>query len=430
MGRLDKLCNMCKPSVFFKLNACSLVCTAVLACGFFAIALPVQAMTRCELGGKLVNPDNGSETAGLTGTLRCKDTDTGLLQREQALRSGQYVGLERFYDRQGRLERERMVNERGNTDGFERSFWPNGQLRKDAVQVNGGDRGVARSYGDAGKLQRISFTLDRLVLASMAFDKDGKLTELTCPQTSVMPEDRKRCGFDGKVQSTLYQNGMRREVLTFDQGKLLAVTTYRNNNSLEPPAPQGEQVWGELSFQNGQRLHRIYNPTGNAAGKSVLREERLYEPGPSLQGVEYRVTSTQGRLQWSKAWGANAQLTEHIRYANGQPAFLERWYLNGVVKEKTTTTHEMGGSKSAQESYDAAGHLITRQNTLTVGTDGPQRVGTQQSFYPNGQTATEDTYSPIDDRGRTRLIARKQWNDTGKLLSNDEILKDGSNKRL
>jgi hypothetical protein len=56
-----------------------------------------SAIVRCELGGKGVNPNNGNETAGLTGILRCKDEDSGKLQREQELRNGKNIGLEAVF---------------------------------------------------------------------------------------------------------------------------------------------------------------------------------------------------------------------------------------------------------------------------------------------------------------------------------------------
>lgn len=47
-----------------------------------------STIIRCEMNGKSVNPNNGSETANLAGMLRRKDEDPSKLQREQALRDG------------------------------------------------------------------------------------------------------------------------------------------------------------------------------------------------------------------------------------------------------------------------------------------------------------------------------------------------------
>jgi antitoxin component YwqK of YwqJK toxin-antitoxin module len=382
----------------------------------------------CELNGKSVNPYNGSTTKGLTGIMRCKEESTGLPTSEQELRGGVFMGLSRFYDSKGNVQRERMINERGTTDGFEREFWPNGKLRSESNQNNGSTRGASRRFFETGKIDRVSFTLDGQVLATASWDRDGLLTDLDCAQASVVPEVNKLCGFEGRVQTALFENGKRRELRTMEQGKVLAATIYRPV-SRQFAVTDAEVVVGELAFQNGQLWHRVYNTEGAANGKNVLREERLYEPGRNLQGNEYRVTSSEGRLQWSKAWGANEQLLEHIRYTNGRPNLTERWYLNGAMKEKITVTLDGGGSRSVRESYNDDGKMTERQSIIAFGVNRDQLTGLQQSFHANGKVAVEDTYSKPDEHGRTRLIARKQWDQNGKLQSDDDILEDGSRRR-
>ena len=392
------------------------------------LASAAWAVPRCEVSGKSVSPYNGSTTEGLTGMMRCKEETTGLPTSDQELRNGVFMGLSRFYDAKGNIQRERMINERGNTDGFEREFWPDGKLRSESSQNNGSTRGASRRFFETGKIDRASFTLDSQILASLAWDRDGNLISASCAQASVLPEDSKPCGFEGKVQTALFQNGKRRELRTIEQGKILAATIYRAA-SVQFAAADAEVVIGEMAFQNGQRWHRFYNAEGAANGKNVLREERLYEPGRNSQGSDYAVTSSSGRLQWSKAWGANGQLIEHIRYANGQPNVAERWYLNGAMKEKVTVTLDGGGSKSVRESFDDDGKMTERQSTIAFGANRDQLTGLQQSFHANGKVAVEDTYSKPDDQGRTRLVARKQWDQNGKLQSDDQILEDGSRLR-
>jgi antitoxin component YwqK of YwqJK toxin-antitoxin module len=397
-----------------------------LVLGVFSSA--VWAEVRCAVGGKSVSPYDASTTAGVTGMMRCKDERTGLPSSEQELRGGVFMGLSRSYDASGRLQRERMINERGNTEGFEREFWPNGKLRAESSQNNGNVRGAARTYFDSGKIERASFTLDGTVMTSLAWDRNGDLTSLMCSQATVLVEDTKPCGFEGRVQTTLFQNGKRRELRTMEQGKILAATTYRlPARDAEPQA--GEQIASEAAFQNGQRWQRVFNPAGADHGKNVLREERLYEPGRNFQGNDYRVNSTDGLLQWSKAWGANEQLTEHIRYVNGRPQLTERWHPNSAMKERITVTSDGGGSRSVRESFDDGGQLTARQTTIAFGSNRDQLTGQQQSFHSNGKLAVEETYSKPDEYGRTRLVTRKQWDNNGKLQSDDDILEDGSRRR-
>jgi antitoxin component YwqK of YwqJK toxin-antitoxin module len=384
-----------------------------------------NAIIRCEMNGKPVNQSNGAELIGLTGMLHCTEQDTGKLQREQEMKNGKFIGLERMYAREGYLVRERTVNERGNTQGIEKEFWLSGKLRRESTHDNGTAVGAARSYHDNGQPERVSFVADSRVQASLSYNKDGVLTELSCHSTSVVPEDRKPCGFDGKVRTTTASAGSNepRSVHTYEQGKLLASTTYREDGN----------VWAELAMKDGARWHRIYDARGTKDGKNVLREERLYEPSDDKK---YRLGNEGGPLQWSKQWGANEQLIEHIRYSKSNPVAIERWYLNGAIKEKIVAIsvaegnpHGGLGVRSLREQYDDTGRITSRENFVGTGDNRAQPVGLQQAFYPNGKIAVEETYSPLDDRNRSRLVARKEWDESGKLMADDEILEDGSRKR-
>ena len=383
------------------------------------------------VGNKVVSPYNAATIAGITGMMRCKSEITGVLTSEQELRGGVFMGLSRFYSASGKVERERLVNERGNTEGFERDYWPNGNLRAESSQNNGNIRGAARTYFESGKIERASFTLDSTVLASLSWDRDGDLVSLTCSQATVLVEDSKPCGFEGKVQTALFQNGQRRELRTMEQGKVITATTYRPaaRDGIATAANTAGQVASESAFQNGQRWQRVFNTEGAASGKNVLREERLYEPGRTFQGNDYRVNSTDGRLQWSKAWAANEQLTEHVRYANGRPVLTERWYPTGAMKEKIAVTPDGGANRSVRDSFDYSGQLTERQTVISFGSNRDQLTGQQQLFHSNGTLAIEETYSKPDEYGRTRSIARKQWDKNGQLMSEDDGQEDGARRR-
>ncbi len=383
-----------------------------------------HAVIQCEMNGKPVNQSNGNDLVGLTGLLRCTQQDTGKLQREQEMRNGKFIGIERFFDREGRLQRERVVNERGNSDGEVKEFWPSGQLRRQSNEIDGSTQGAVRRYYDNGQLESASFTADNRVQASLSFSKEGGLTDIRCHSASVLAEDRKPCGFEGRIQTATVNSGRAggkpSAIYTYEQGKLLAATTYRDDGN----------VWAELALQNGARWHRVFDARGSKDGKNVLREERLYEI--DTEG-RYRVTDNGGRLQWSKLWGSNEQLTEHSRFSNGRAVLTERWYLNGALKERLITSGEGEGkgvlARVVHERYDDQGLLNTRENLVAQSPFGNLRTGPQQSYHANGKLAMEETYSAPDERSRTRLIARKQWDESGKLTADEEILEDGSRKR-
>ncbi|MFT3956509.1 MAG: hypothetical protein QM722_19635 [Piscinibacter sp.] len=137
---------------------------ALLSIVLLAWPLAAHAIQTCELNGVHVNPANGHTTAGKTGLMRCKDADSGVLQREQELRDGKFMGLVRFY-RNGVLEQEHSVNERGNRDGVARTYAAtagakNPLLREETMR-NGTTVGLARSWHAGGALRRASLSRRR-----------------------------------------------------------------------------------------------------------------------------------------------------------------------------------------------------------------------------------------------------------------------------
>ena len=97
------------------------------------IAGPAHAIQTCELGGQPVDSTNGAATAGKTGLMRCRDADTGAVLREQELRDGRFMGIVRHF-KDGQVEREFSVNEKGNRDGLARGW---------SVEESGHFRGLA-----------------------------------------------------------------------------------------------------------------------------------------------------------------------------------------------------------------------------------------------------------------------------------------------
>jgi antitoxin component YwqK of YwqJK toxin-antitoxin module len=379
-----------------------LIFIASICCAFTGQA---SAIVRCELGGKSVNPNNGNETAGLTGMLRCKDEDSGKLQREQELRNGKNVGLERFFDRNGNIIKERTINERGNTQGLETTFWPNGQVKSEETADNGQTQGAVRQFYETGKLRRLSFVQDRRELFEISFNTDGSYAELRCHASSVLAEDRKPCGFEGKTDTKILdQTGKLRALQTWEQGKLLVSMGYRDNGELE----------SDMRFEQGRRVHKKFHDT-----KNQLREERVFETSDHI------LRSSQGSPLTLKQWAASGQLVLHTRYADGKANLTERWYLNGALKEKVSVTGSSNTTRTLRENYADTGKIASRE---TLNADN-QVVGLRQMYFSNGNIMREDAYSEPDGRGRTQLTRRREWDESGKLTADDEILEDGSRRR-
>lgn len=366
------------------------------------------AVIRCELEGKPINVSNGAELAGKSGLVRCREEDTGHLQREQELQGGKFIGQERMFDREGRLLRERTVNERGNSHGRVAEFWPNGQLRREETADNGRTQGAVRRFSAAGRLERVSFHGEGQELFFVEYNSKGQPARLLCPRTSVLPEDRKLCGFEGAVDTELYvESGARSAQLRYDQGRLLAATEWSSDGIVA-----AQQAWVD-----GRRVHKSFYTEG---GKSVLREERVFTPD------DRTLRDTRGQLLSARRYGASGQPIEQRSFgADGREAQVERWYLNGSVRERSTWSGSGKDARLVRELYRDDGKL-TRREQLNA---DQWPVGVQQAFHDNGRLAVEELYAEPDARGRSRVTARKQWDEAGKLLADDVILEDGSRKQ-
>ncbi|MEO6973218.1 MAG: hypothetical protein ABI135_07360 [Rhodoferax sp.] len=363
------------------------------------------------MGGKPVNPSDGSAIAGLSGVLRCRDDDTGQLQREQELRAGKYLGIERFFDRNGKLSKERSVNERGNSQGRVREIWPNGQLKRESLADDGDTHGLVSSFAQNGQPESVRFVLERQELFVLEYNAQGQMTALQCPPASVTREDRKPCGFEGRTDTTLYDShGHKLALRTYEQGLLLAATRWQGDGTLE----------ARQLFDGGRRVQRRYSAQGTTSDKSVLREERVFEPDANA------LNATRGLLHSLKLWGANGQLTEAHHYVGGHEVALQRWFLNGKLPERRALVGTGDQARVLRESFSDAGVLLRRDRFLAGADDADRPIGAQQTFHGDGTLASEETWSPADASGRTRLVARKSWDESGRLTADDDILEDGS----
>src|SRR5450432_3314973 len=133
-----------------------------IVAALLAFAAPALAVQECELNGEHVNPNNGNTTAGKTGLMRCRDGESGPVVREQELKGGVFMGVVRSFNKDGGLEREYRVNEKGNRDGLAREYErgtgaAKPTLVREETYRNGSTVGVARTWYPDGKPKRVSF---------------------------------------------------------------------------------------------------------------------------------------------------------------------------------------------------------------------------------------------------------------------------------
>ena len=326
---------------------------------------PLPALAaRCDLNGEEVNTDNGSTTAGKSGILKCYRD--GKIWREQELRNGEYIGLDKRYDDDGSIS-ERQVNKNGNTEGVAREYYPNKQLKREGKYENGSLVGEARSYHLDGQLQSVSFYEKAGAQPSVRieYSSNGKPTELRCGTRSLVSEDKYFCGFGKRMDIVLYTSrDEKREERTMLDGKAVAAKGYDRSGKLTEAfeaTPKG-------------RVERRYHP-----GSAQVALESVVEN-------DYRVAETE-------------------------------WYMNGAIKTKTVREPVDRRPKSTVERYRDTGVLSSREQYL-----GNTRVADQR-YDEAGKLSEEFGY---DDEGTAKT--HRKFGTDGSVVLDEEFYPDGSRK--
>jgi antitoxin component YwqK of YwqJK toxin-antitoxin module len=374
------------------------------------------AILDCELNGQSVSPNNGSTTAGKTGLMRCVDRDTKQLAREEELRDGKFMGLSRFY-KDGVLEREHSVNEKGNRDGRSREFGKNGQVLRDETYRNGSTTGLTRSWYESGTIKRVTFygsdndkdtSARERELAYAEFTSRKQLSELRCgskPLLSPEVNDAALCGFEGKPSTVemFSESGTLRKRAVLLAGTRTKLVGFHDN--------------GKPSFEeelNAERyVERNFSPEG------VKRKEVQWKVGKDKKRLREReqLFHEGGALTEERVWQASE--------ANGESRMQSKsmFYLNGQPRSKTSYTLEGKDDVSEEKHFHDNGQLASKGRYISEGRYRSRAIGTHQTFNAMGKLVAEDIY---DNKGR--ITRERAWDEAGQLVRDDEVFEDGSRK--
>lgn len=363
-----------------------------------------HAVQDCDLNGERVNPANGNTTRGKTGVMRCRDRDSGELQREQELRNGVFMGAVRYYDR-GKLAKEHSVNAKGNLQGRAREFYPDGQVLREATYDDGHELGLVRSFHPNGQLRRAAFYEEPGgERASAEFTPAGQLSTLRCadkPALAPALDDARLCGFGvgGPSQVELFDaKGGLRARQAFAAGKRV-----RNERLYDNGKPESvEELTGN------QRTEQRFSSEG------VKRYELLalvVERGSVKQReAEY---SERGSLVREQRWNpAGAVLSDNSFYLNGQPRSTTVYSGEGLARVADITEFHDNGQRAAQGRFSAA---APRSRLLPI--------GLHRRFDEAGRLQSESVY---DDKGR--VMRERTWDANGQPDRDDEVFPDGSRR--
>ena len=376
-----------------------------VAAGLLALSgAAAHAVQDCELNGEHVNPANGNTTQGKTGVMRCKDRDSGELQREQELRNGVFMGAVRYYDR-GKLAKEHSVNAKGNLQGRAREFYPDGQVLREATYDNAHEVGLVRSFHPNGQPRRVAFYDDPGgERASAEFTPTGLLSALRCADKPLLApalDDARLCGFgaDAPSQVELFDaKGGLRARLAFTAGKRV-----RSERLYDNGKPQSIEA-----FSGSQRTEQRFSSEG------VKRYELaalVVERGSVKQReAEY---SERGSLVREQRWNpAGAGLSDDSFYLNGQPRSTTVYSGEGLARVADITEYHDNGQRAAQGRFSAPaprGRLLP--------------IGLHRRFDDAGRLQSESAY---DDKGR--VMRERTWDANGQPDRDDEVFPDGSRR--
>ncbi|MET3497106.1 toxin-antitoxin system YwqK family antitoxin [Variovorax boronicumulans] len=376
--------------------------TTLLPLPFFLGASAARAAQVCELNGQSVSPSNGSTTAGKTGLMRCKDTASGEIQREQQVQNGVFMGLVRFYEK-GKLAREHSLNAKGNIQGRAREFSPTGQVLREAVYDDGQERGLVRSFYPGGQLRRATFYTgtgkDR---AFVEFTERGQMAMLRCGETPVLApvaDDARLCGFVGGSS----------QVELFDaRGTLRSRVSYAS----------GKRVRSQEFYDNG-KPSTLDETAGNR------RTERSFSSeGIKRRETEWLLVERTAVRQREQEFSEKGVLVRDQRWTPaGDPIRDDSFHLNGQPRSRSVYS----GAGSARmvevtEFYDS-GQRAASGRYLAPGRGRQVPVGTHQRFDEKGTLIAESSF---DAQGR--VTRERAWNESGELQRDDEVFEDGSRK--
>lgn len=379
--------------------------TTFLFATLLIAATQAHAVQDCDIDGQSVNPNNGNTTAGKTGLMRCKDRDTGVIQREQELRHGKFMGLVRYFE-DGKLRKEHSVNEQGNQHGRVREFAADGTVLADSTKDNGSTIGIDKRFHANGALRRATFyEREGGEKAYAEFNSKGQLYQLRCTDRAVLApvvDDGKLCGFSG---------GTSKLEMFDERGALYARTNYQ----------AGERVRFEQLYSTGKTQLLIET----SATKRL--EQNFSQDGMKRKESERTLDGKRTIAERLQTFSETGTLVKDQRWVEGRAVLETNFYLNGQPRSKTEYARASGGESNApvqilETEYRDDGKVASVSKYVET---GRRRVatGTHQSFNSAGRVVAESTY---DDKGR--ITREKAWDDNGALLRDDAVFEDGSRK--
>ena len=380
-------------------------------------AAPALAIPVCELNGQPVNPNNGYTTEGKTGLMRCRDGEGGPVVREQELQQGRFMGVVRYF-KDGAVEREHRVNERGNRDGLARE-WSRAEagakptLVKEETYRDGRNTGIARTWYPSGQLRRVGwYGDDDREQAVAEFTPQGQLAELRCAPRPLLGgdfDDKTACGHAGTASNvTLYSaKGQPRARLSFERGERRKSETLWESGAVRELQETTASGGVERSFAaDGTKRHEVQWVTlaGERPRRVTMLDQEFHESGKLVRERRWRNTERGAELVSEASWFLNGQAKERTEFVN----------VDGQALRREATFHDNG-----KKAFEGAWRIEANGGRNELAT------GAHQRFDAEGRLRGERIY---DERGRIKR--ERELDERGTVVRDDEVFEDGSRKAV
>ena len=388
------------------------VCVA-LAC----TAMQAGAVESCDLNGEHVNPSNGNTTAGKTGLMRCRDGEGGPVVREQELQRGVFMGVVRYF-RDGQLEKEHRVNERGNRDGIAREYARGDAgakpvLVREETYRDGRTVGIARSWHGNGQLRRVAFHGDDdREQASAEFTAQGQLAELRCgarPLLGADADDARWCGHAGTPANVVLYSakGLPRARVSYERGQARRSELLDDGGVVRELRETTATGGSERTFYpDGTRKRELQwvAVAGERSRRATTLDQEYHESGKLVRERRFRVGER----------GAAELASEQTWYLNGQPKEKTEFVVaDGRALRQETAYHDSG-----RKAFEGAWRVAAGSARA-----GAAPTGVHRSFDSDGRLRGERFH---DERGR--VTRERELDASGAVVRDDEVFEDGSRK--
>ncbi len=373
---------------------------------------PVTSTTDfCVVNGQKVKFDLQVAYSPRDGAVKC--VEGGKTVVDLTIKNGKQSGLTRS-TRDDWYRSERYVD--GKREGLTEEYKANKLTRQD--QYAAGERVWSKEFTSSGALRDYSRQFPKGQVTLRLTD-DGRVTSLTCR-----------------------------------------------------PEARGDEVLNEWCGFKGDRVVKVYDGTNKVSAVRTFRDGRLTreEPGDSTYASRRSVTfDADGKKQGEeRVLRADGTLDSVTRWKAGEQDGVEELYSKDGAKVVTRATWKAGtrvdrteyflnGNKKLSEAFD--GDVMTRTTWFDLGAkesearfkrcqrySGWCEDGATRRWFENGKPAEESAWRMGQQHGVTKRWfangtqeseerwddgnrrARKQWDDKGALVADDEFEEDGSRK--